>query len=381
MQTQYLSDTIRIGNLLLGGREAVRIQSMTNTDTMDTMATVAQVMALADAGCEMVRITAPGNKEARNLANIKDKLIQKGYTLPLIADIHYMPEAAEIAAEIVEKVRINPGNYTDKNIGKLEFTKKEQQIALDGIRERLYPLLTICKKQKTAIRIGVNHGSLSERIMSLYGNTPRGMVASAMEFIEICRKEEFHDLVISMKSSQVKVMTDAVRLLVEEMQLKGYAYPLHLGVTEAGNGSEGRILSAMGIGSLLMDGIGNTIRVSLTENPVNEIEVAQQIIQAAGGRSYTAQFIACPSCGRTKYDIQKALEEVKVRTRHLAGLKIAVMGCIVNGPGEMADADYGYIGAGAGLVHLYRGRECVRKNVHESEAVEALVQLIEQDRV
>jgi len=350
----------------------VRIQSMTNTDTMDTFATVEQTKRLADEGCEIVRITAQGVREAENLANIKSSLIQQGYTVPLVADIHFQPKAAEIAAGIVEKIRINPGNYiNNNNVETLHATSLQ-------ITEKIIPLLDICKKHKTVIRVGVNHGSLSEHIISKFGNTSEGMVESAMEFVRVIRDLDFHDVVVSMKSSHVKTMTNATRLLVSRLQAEGFDYPIHLGLTEAGEGEDGRIKSAVGIGSLLLDGIGNTIRVSLTEKPENEIPVAKAILQSCGVRVFSAEYIACPTCGRAQYDVEAVLKEVKLRTKHLTGLKIAVMGCIVNGPGEMADADYGYVGAGNGKVAIYKGKNPIQKNVNAVDAINVLMDIIEQ---
>ncbi|MDR2907091.1 MAG: (E)-4-hydroxy-3-methylbut-2-enyl-diphosphate synthase [Bacteroidales bacterium] len=369
----YKSRTLKIGQLTLGGNAPVRIQSMTNTDTMDTFATVEQCKRLIDEGCELVRITAQGVKEAENLANIKSSLIQQNYAVPLIADIHFQPKAAEVAATIVEKVRINPGNYVNMRAGNLSADEDTAQII-----EKISPLLDICKTHKTVIRVGVNHGSLSDRITAKYGNTPQGMAVSAMEFVHIIHNLGFDDLVLSMKASRVKTMTEATRLLVSRLEAEGFDYPVHLGVTEAGDGEDGRIKSAIGIGSLLLDGIGNTLRVSLTEKPENEIPVAKAILQSCGNRVFTADYIACPSCGRTQYDIETVLQEVKRRTKHLKGLKIAVMGCIVNGPGEMADADFGYVGAGAGKVVIYKGKEPVRKNVDAAVAVDALMEVIEK---
>jgi (E)-4-hydroxy-3-methylbut-2-enyl-diphosphate synthase len=349
----------------------VRIQSMTNTDTMDTFATVEQCKRLIDEGCEMIRITAQGVKEAENLANIKSSLIQQNYAVPLIADIHFQPKAAEIAATIVEKVRINPGNYL--NIGANNQSAEDDRLQ---IVEKISPLLDICKTHKTVIRVGVNHGSLSERITAKFGNTPQGMTESAMEFVHIIHDLGFDDLVLSMKASHVKTMVDATRLLVSRLETDGFDYPIHLGVTEAGDAEDGRIKSSIGIGSLLLDGIGNTLRVSLTEKPENEIPVAKAILQSCGNRVFTAEYIACPSCGRTQYDIESVLQDVKRRTKHLKGLKIAVMGCIVNGPGEMADADFGYVGAGPRKVVIYKGKEPVLKNVDAVVAVDALMDVI-----
>lgn len=445
----YKSNTIKIGNLTLGGDSPIRIQSMTNTDTMDTMATVDQCLRLADVGCEIVRITAPGVQEAQNLYNIKNELVKRGCNVPLVADIHYNPKAAEIAAEIVEKVRINPGNYVDRNIGKTSYTDTEYNTEIEKITQRMANLIDICKRHNTAMRIGTNHGSLSDRIVSRYGDTPMGMAVSAIEFANVCRSLDFHNLVFSMKASNVKVMVYSTRLFVQKMIEEGMNYPIHLGVTEAGDAQQGRIKSSAGIGTLLLDGIGDTLRVSLTEDPVAEIPVAKQIVkyiprrqaskqdivslktsfdrcenevyytpknttleeyqikeaatyaknyidgkvseiaddsdialdimQAVGAKISKAEYISCPSCGRTQYDIQAALQKIKAHTSHLKGIKIGVMGCIVNGPGEMADAHYGYVGSGNGKITLYKGREVVRKNIAQEEAVEALVQLIKDN--
>lgn len=445
----YKSNTIKIGNLTLGGDSPIRIQSMTNTDTMDTMATVDQCLRLADVGCEIVRITAPGVQEAQNLYNIKNELVKRGCNVPLVADIHYNPKAAEIAAEIVEKVRINPGNYVDRNIGKTSYNDTEYNTEIEKITQRMANLIDICKRHNTAMRIGTNHGSLSERIVSRYGDTPMGMAVSAIEFANVCRSLDFHNLVFSMKASNVKVMVYSTRLFVQKMIEEGMNYPIHLGVTEAGDAQQGRIKSSAGIGTLLLDGIGDTLRVSLTEDPVAEIPVAKQIVkyiprrqaskqdivslktsfdrcenevyytpknttleeyqikeaatyaknyidgkvseiaddsdtaldimQAVGAKISKAEYISCPSCGRTQYDIQAALQKIKAQTSHLKGIKIGVMGCIVNGPGEMADAHYGYVGSGNGKITLYKGREVVRKNIAQEEAVEALVQLIKDN--
>lgn len=472
------SREVLVGNVGIGGFNPVRIQSMTNTDTMDTAATVQQCMRLIDSGCELVRITASNVQAAENLYNIKNELAKRNYNIPLIADIHFNPKAAEVAAAIVNKVRINPGNYTDRNTSKSEYSQQEYNDELAKIADRLQPLIEICKANHTAMRIGTNHGSLSRRIMNRYGDTPYAMAVSAMEFARICHDMQYDDLVLSMKSSNVKVMNFSTRMLAAMLQKEGLDYPIHLGVTEAGNGQDGRIKSMAGIGSLLAIGIGDTIRVSLTEKPENEIPVAQQIVQAyknipfessgekialaasferqgaaneqkkilnvdsaninlasvittsqkentlirveqtdakqdcarlagdisalimegrltslslsdkqfeadllqaTGEKIYKAEFIACPSCGRTKYDIQTALEKVKQRCKHLKGLKIAVMGCIVNGPGEMADANYGYIGSLEHKVHLYREGKLVHSNIDEDKAIELLVAMIKED--
>lgn len=355
------------------------MQSMTNTDTMDTQATVEQTLRMVEAGCELVRITAPDVKAAQNLYNIKNELLKRGCEVPLIADIHFNPLAAETAATIVEKVRVNPGNYTDRNTGKVHFTDQEYNDELKRIGEKMSHLIEICKQHHTAMRIGTNHGSLSERIMSRYGNTPEGMAQSAIEFAQVCSEQNYHDLVFSMKASNVKVMVQSTRLFVEKMEALGMNYPTHIGVTEAGDGDQGRLKSAAGIGALLIDGIGDTLRVSLTEDPVAEIPVAYDILQAVGARISKAEYIACPSCGRTQYNIQEALQQIKQRTSHLKGLKIGVMGCIVNGPGEMADADYGYVGSGAGKITLYKGKEVMKRNIDQTDAVEELVNLIKEN--
>ena len=435
----------------------MRLQSMTNTDTNDTAASVAQCIRIAEAGADYVRLTAQGVREAENLANIRRELRKGGFTIPVVADIHFNPAAAETAARLVEKVRINPGNYADKraNFVKAEFTDNEYAAEIERIHQRVLPLLNICREHGTAIRIGVNHGSLSDRIMSRYGNTPEGMVESAMEFIRICHSESFSRLVLSMKSSNSLIMIESTRLLVARMQAEGFAFPLHLGVTEAGEGEDGRIRSALGIGALLAEGIGDTIRVSLSEPPEDEIPVARKIVEAAshviaggaiisdtsgtptlhlryniddpadlaikaavdsapylisrkatalkidnGGKLPAAtvtsvvdgilqaarikmtrnDYISCPTCGRTRFNLQEAVKKVKAATGHLTGLKIAIMGCIVNGPGEMADADYGYVGGADGKVHIYRGTGAVMKNVPVEEAVDRLLELIESDR-
>ena len=372
----YQSRQILIGSLPLGGGAPIRVQSMTNTDTMDTEATVQQTLRLAEAGCELVRITAPDVRAAENLANIKNELLRRGCSVPLVADIHFNPLAAETAAAIVEKVRVNPGNYTDRNTGKTHFTEQEYSDELKRIGDKMSRLIDICKAHHTAMRIGINHGSLSERIMSRYGNTPEGMAQSAIEFAEVCRQQDYHQLVFSMKASNVRFMVESTRLFVQKMQAAGMDYPIHLGVTEAGNAMQARYKSAAGIGALLIDGIGDTIRVSLTEDPVEEVPVAYDILQAVGARISQCEYIACPSCGRTQYDIQEALQHIKARTQHLKGVKIGVMGCIVNGPGEMADAHYGYVGQGGGKITLYKGREVMKRGIDQADAVEELVNLI-----
>ena len=471
---------VKVGEVMIGSAYPIAVQSMTNTPTADTELSVAQVERIADAGAGIVRLTAQGRKEGENLENIVSRLREDGYKTAVVADIHFVPEVASIAARYVDKVRINPGNYRTSN-GELEA------------------LIEQCRERGVALRIGVNHGSLAKRIFDEWGDTPQGMVVSAMEFLRVCRRENFDQVVVSMKSSNTRVMVQAYRLLVEAMAEEGMTYPVHLGVTEAGNGIEGRVKSAVGIGALLSDGIGDTIRVSLTEAPENEVPVAQMlvdyfseregefevlhaenyhpteyvrrsnvtiplthdeltdefavvesvsgnpsaelraailnmntdapiavkrryddsdieqvavkaaadlgvlfldgladaiwvdapnlaakdvhdielmILQAARVRFSHTEYIACPSCGRTLYDIEKTLADIKSRTSHLKNLKIGIMGCIVNGPGEMADADYGYVGAAAGRITLYKGRTIVEKNIPQEQAIERLIELI-----
>jgi (E)-4-hydroxy-3-methylbut-2-enyl-diphosphate synthase len=368
---RFKTRVVNIGNVPMGGNHPVRVQSMTTTDTMDTQATVEQAIRMIRAGCEYVRIAVPGIREAENLGVIKKELHARGFSTPLIADVHFNPRIAEICAAIVEKVRINPGNY-------YPATSNDDNYA-EQVASQIQPLLKICREHGTAIRIGTNHGSLSERIMERYGDTPEGMVESVLEFARICEGSGFSDLVLSLKASNTRVMIAANRLLVERMMNEGMDYPIHLGVTEAGNGEDGRLKSAIGIGSLLADGIGDTIRVSLTEAPEAEIPVAYGILQAAGARITKTEYIACPSCARTLFDIQSALEQIREKTSHLKGLRIAVMGCIVNGPGEMADAHYGYVGSGKGRITLYKGKHPVKKGIDEARALEELIALIKEN--
>lgn len=619
---RFATREVTIGKLKLGGDNPIRVQSMTTTDTMDTEGSIAQSIRMIEAGCELVRITAPSKKEAHNLGPIKEGIRAKGYDTPLVADIHFTPNAAEIAARIVEKVRVNPGNYADKKkFEEIDYTDEGYQVELERIRERFTPLVLICKETGAAMRIGTNHGSLSDRILSRYGDTPEGMVESAMEFLRICRDNDYHEIVLSMKASNVLVMVQAYRMLVQHMISEGMNYPLHLGVTEAGEGEDGRIKSAVGIGTLLEDGLGDTIRVSLTEEPEAEIPVAQRLVsryanrtatdgipvisknplnpfdfkkressevlnfghghvpcvvadfsqrneitpaslfaigynysvpldkwnimdqaadfiytgdtdvkfqipgtlgiiinaekwktlddktrkypilswetfmtsgelskdlnfvtcddntvynaefvealkrsnktvlvlstvhdhaaaalrrafielinqdcqtpvviessyanidaestqlyasidigallidglgdgtwlttdamyareinalsfgvlQATRSRISKTEYISCPSCGRTLFDLQETTARIRKRTDHLKGLKIGIMGCIVNGPGEMADADYGYVGTGVGKITLYKEKEVVKRNVPAAEAVDELIELI-----
>mgnify|MGYP002623735843 CR=1 FL=1 len=454
----------QVGTLNIGGHNPIRIQSMTTTDTNDTAACVAQACRIIDAGGELVRFTTQGTREALNMANISQQLKARGYTQPLVADVHFNANVADVAARVCEKVRINPGNYIDpaRTFKHVDYTNQEYAAELARLDARLTAFISICKEHHTAVRIGVNHGSLSDRIMSRYGDTPQGIVESCMEFLRIFKREAFPHVVISIKASNTVVMVQSVRLLVQQMDREDMHYPLHLGVTEAGEGEDGRIKSAVGIGALLTEGIGDTIRVSLSEEPEAEIPVARKlveltstcarlreeaersisngaitltipapesattappdwetcqlmaamatgallidrkatnlvlhstcftdeqltpladaILQAARIKFTKTEYISCPGCGRTRYNLPQTIHRIKEATTHLVGLKIGIMGCIVNGPGEMADADYGYVGAGRGRISLYRGKECVEKNIPEEDAVSRLLDLIEHDR-
>ena len=492
---------VRVGRTAIGGDNPIRLQSMINTPTLDTAACVDQTICIADAGADIVRLTAQGVAHARNLGNISRELRARGCDVPLVADIHFNPDAAFESALHVEKVRINPGNFVDpaRTFKKLEYTDAEYAAEIDRIRERLVPFLDLCRQRGVAIRLGVNHGSLSDRIMSRYGDTPAGMTESAMEYLRICRDNDFDQVVISIKASNVGIMVQTVLMLVQAMEAEGMDYPLHLGVTEAGGGEDGRIKSAVGIGTLLARGIGDTIRVSLSEAPEHEIPVARMLVDHIAGMTHNlpegkqlphpgvpkawgvdfddtglegyievtaegtdrpyafktaalqnpdmpmlftavypagmsaeevtvaasvdlgsvlldgygdairiiapaltqeqitslelgilqatrrrishTEYIACPGCGRTLFDLENTLARVREATSHLPGLKIGVMGCIVNGPGEMADADYGYVGAAAGHVSLYRGKECVERNIPQEQAIDRLIALLKADGV
>ena len=451
-----------VGNIAIGGDNPIRIQSMATTDTNDTEGSVAQAKRIIDAGGELVRFTTQGTREAENMKNISAQLKADGYMQPLVADVHFTAHTADVAAQYCEKVCINPGNYVDpgRTFKHLEYTDEEYQEELKKIEAKLVPFINICKEHHTAVRIGVNHGSLSDRIMSRYGDTPEGIVESCMEFLRIFRREHFNDIVISIKASNTVVMVTTVRLLVKTMDAEDMHYPLHLGVTEAGEGEDGRIKSAVGIGALLTEGIGDTVRVSLSEEPECEIPVARKLVELipectqlrqeaeqsikddtitltldapdwetlqlkaamavgallidrkatklvihpnSGSKLFTlhsslftsladsilqaarikftkTEYISCPGCGRTLYNLQETIAKIKAATKDLVGLKIGIMGCIVNGPGEMADADYGYVGAGRGKISLYRQKECVEKNIPEEEAVDRLLALIRADR-
>ena len=423
--------TVKAGNVLIGGGNPIVVQTMCNTHTSDVEASVAQCRRLAKAGAQMIRLTVPSLAQVESLRQIKETLRSEGIDTPLVADVHFSSEIAIAAASVVEKVRINPGNFHKEH---------------DKARERFARLVEVCKQNGTAIRIGLNHGSLGDRITNLYGNTPLAMKEAVMEWLKMCIDNDFYNVVVSLKASNTFVMVEAYRLLANEMQKNGVVFPMHLGVTEAGNGDGGRIKSAVGISALLSEGIGDTIRVSLTEDPEKEIPVARyladryghrihssmvsltlegrkaiaeyntpdrekllldfacdfgkrlldkeldevelrgcpegeyladELMQAARRRFYRPEYIACPGCGRTMYNLEAAYEEVKRRTSHLKGMVIAVMGCIVNGPGEMADADWGYVGEGNGKVSIYKGKNPVLRHVPENEAVDRLLELIE----
>jgi (E)-4-hydroxy-3-methylbut-2-enyl-diphosphate synthase len=326
-------------------------------------------------------VTTPTIEEAHCLGEIQDKIRARGFKIALVADVHHQGSAiAELVAGFVDKVRINPGLFVFRKArGRAdEYTQDEITEELAAIEQSLIPVLKVCKERDIAMRIGVNHGSLAERLLVTHGDTPAGMVESALEYIKICEKHNFRNIVISLKASRAPVMIAANRLMVQRMDELGMDYPLHLGVTEAGDGEYARVKSTAGIGTLLAEGIGDTIRVSLAEDPINELPVCYGILQALGLRRTQVEFIACPSCGRTKFELTSVLREVKAATKHLVGLNIAVMGCIVNGPGEMADADYGYVGKGGGIITLYRNREPV-KNIDQEHGVSALVDLIKSD--
>lgn len=438
--------TAKVGNVLIGSGHPIAVQTMCNTHTYNEDDTIAQCVRMADAGVDIIRITVPGLQDVPHIKAIRESLHAKGIFIPIVADIHFSSETAIAVAPFVDKVRINPGNFSK------DFDEASRQLTR---------LVAVCKEHGTAIRIGLNHGSLGERITNLYGNTPEAMAEAAMEWLRLCVKNDFYNVVVSLKSSNTFVMVEAYRLLAKKMQEKGVVFPLHVGVTEAGNGDSGRIKSCVGISALLSEGLGNTIRVSLTEDPVNEIPVGRylalryegklnstmtsvkiegrmaeavydspsrerllldfscdfgkrlldkeidevhisgtyhdengvavsisesglgkyfedELMQAARRRFYKPEYIACPGCGRTMYNLQEAFEQVKARTAHLKNVVIAVMGCIVNGPGEMADADWGYVGEGNGKVSIYHKKEPLLRHVPESEAVDKLVKLIEE---
>ncbi len=372
---------VQVGSVTIGGGHPVVVQSMINEDTLDIKGAAAAIRRLHEIGCEIVRVTVPSMAHAKALADIRKILEDTYLPVPLVADVHHngMKIALEVAKH-VDKVRINPGLYVFEKpqAGRTDYSQTEFEDIGSKIRETLEPLVVSLRDQGKAMRIGVNHGSLAERMLFTYGDTPEGMVESALEFIRICESLNFRNLVISLKASRVPVMVAAYRLMAHRMDELGMDYPLHLGVTEAGDGEYGRIKSTAGIGTLLAQGIGDTIRVSLTEAPEKEIPVCYSILQALGLRKTMVEYVACPSCGRTLFNLEDVLHEVREATKHLTGLDIAVMGCIVNGPGEMADADYGYVGKTPGYISLYRGRDEIKK-VPEDQGVAELINLIKAD--
>ena len=372
---------VPVGSITIGGGHPVAVQSMINEDTLDIEGSVAAIRRLHEIGCEIVRVTVPSMAHAKAMEEIRDRLHKTYLPVPLVADVHH--NGLKIALEVanyVDNVRINPGLYVFEKpkADRTEYTAAEFNEIGNKIRETLEPLVVKLRDQNKSMRIGVNHGSLAERMLFTYGDTPEGMVESALEFIRICESLNFYNIELSLKASRVPVMIAANRLMVRRMDELGMDYPLHLGVTEAGDGEYGRIKSTAGIGTLLADGIGDTIRVSLTEAPEKEIPVCYGILQALGLRRTMVEYVACPSCGRTLFNLEEVLHVVREATSHLTGLNIAVMGCIVNGPGEMADADYGYVGKQPGYISLYRGRDEIKK-VPESEGVVELINLIKSD--
>ena len=371
---------VNVGGVGIGGDNPIRVQTMTNTDTLDIEATVAQIKACVKEGCELIRLTTPTPKHAQALGPIREKLKKDGIEIPLIADIHFLPAAAFEALKWADKVRLNPGNFLDGKIFRsFDWSDETYGEEIKRIEKGLLPFISAVKEAKKPIRIGSNHGSLSDRTLSRFGDTPMGMVESAMEYLRIFKKHDFNEIVVAMKASDPLVMIEANRLLVATMDKEGMDYPVHLGVTEAGNGEDGRAKSTVGIGTLLLDGVGDTIRVSLTEDPVKELPTCYGILQATRRRITKTEFISCPSCGRTLYDIESVTNIIKERMGHLKGVRIAIMGCIVNGLGEMADADFGYVGGTPDKVNLYRKKELVKRDVPSERAVEELVKLIKAD--
>jgi (E)-4-hydroxy-3-methylbut-2-enyl-diphosphate synthase len=374
---------VRVGDRFIGGEHPVLVQSMITEDTQDVAACVRAIARMAEAGCELVRVTAPSLRDAHAIGEIVAEMRRQHLAVPLVADVHH--EGTRIAQEVarhVDKVRINPGLFVFRKLSPgYEYTREEFLAAREQIERDLLPVIDACRRRDIAMRIGVNHGSLSDRMTVTYGDTPEGMVESALEFVRICERHGYRNLVLSLKASRVPVMLAANRLAARRMAEEGMDYPLHLGVTEAGDGEYARVKSTLGIGTLLAEGLGDTIRVSLAEDPIHEIPVCYDILQGLGLRRTKTEFIACPGCGRTKFDLPTVLREVRAATGHLKGLNIAVMGCVVNGPGEMADADYGYVGKGHGLISLYRGREVVKNMVPAERGVDELVALLKADGV
>ena len=390
----------RIGNLTIGSGHHVMVQSMITEETRNIDACVEQIIELHRVGCELVRVTTPSLDEAQCLEAIRAKVTERYQYVPLTADVHHQGTAIAVeAAKHVDEIRVNPGLFVFRRHGsrakvdvrgregdeidqlrqELAYSETEQDDELQAIEDSFVPVIEACKKFDRAMRVGVNHGSLSERLLVTYGDTPEGMVQSALEYLRLCEKHGYTNLNISCKASRVQIMVAANRLMVQRMNEEGMAYPLHLGVTEAGDGEYARIKSTAGIATLLMEGIGDTIRVSLSEDPKNEIPVCYDILQSLGLRKTKVEYIACPSCGRTKFNLPTVLREVREATKHLVGLDIAVMGCIVNGPGEMADADYGYVGAAGGKITLYRKRDVVKNGIPQENGVDELISLLKAD--
>ncbi len=370
-----------VGDVTIGGQNPIVVQSMITENTRDVTACINSIIRLHKLGCELVRVTTPTLSDAHSLEEIKKGLNKRRINIPLVADVHHQgTKIAETVARTVDKVRINPGLFVFQRLSdSIEYTPKEYDEARLRVEADLVPVVKVCRERDIAMRIGVNHGSLSDRMTVTFGDTPLGMVESALEFIRICEEHNYHNLIVSLKASRVPIMLEANRLMASRMEEEGMDYPLHLGVTEAGDGEYARIKSTSGIGTLLAEGLGDTIRVSLAEDPANEIPVCYDILQALNLRRTKVEFIACPSCGRTKFHLENVLAEVKSATNHLVGLDIAVMGCIVNGPGEMAGADYGYVGKANGIISLYRGHECVKMSVPQDHGVIELINLIKSD--
>lgn len=367
---------VMVGNIGIGGDNPIRVQTMTNTDTLDIEATVSQIIECVKAGAELVRCTAQTPKHAQAIGKIKEELKKKGYEIPIIADIHFLPAAAFEALKYADKIRLNPGNFFDSQNNEKKLTSQEYKKELKRVETSLKPFIQELKKSKKPIRIGSNHGSLSGRILARYGDTPKGMVESAMEYLRIFKKNKFNDIVVALKASDPLVMIEANRLLAAALKKEKMDYPIHLGVTESGSGEEGRAKSIIGIGTLLLEGIGDTLRVSLTENPEKEIPVCYNILQATRRRITKTEFISCPSCGRTLFDIVKVTEKIKKELSHLKGVTIGIMGCIVNGIGEMGDADFGYVGGKRGMINLYYKKELIKRDVPEDKAIIELINLI-----
>ncbi|MBX3119158.1 MAG: (E)-4-hydroxy-3-methylbut-2-enyl-diphosphate synthase [Fimbriimonadaceae bacterium] len=400
--------TVKVGEVFMGGGHPILVQSMITEETRNVDSCVEQIIGLHQAGCELVRVTTPTLGEAQCLEEIKAKLKERYRDVPLTADVHHQGSAIAVeAAKYVEEIRVNPGLFVFKRHGtraqqtgageeidlrgsgedktvdelrnELAYDPSEWAEELAAVEESFVPVIEACKKYGRAMRVGTNHGSLSERMLVTYGDTPAGMVESAIEYCRICRKHGYENVNISVKASRVQIMVAANRLLAQRLDEEGMDYPIHLGVTEAGDGEYARIKSTAGIATLLMEGIGDTIRVSLAEDPIHEIPVCYDILQSLGLRKTKVEYIACPSCGRTKFNLPTVLHEVREATKHLVGLDIAVMGCIVNGPGEMADADYGYVGAAGGKITLYRKKQIVKNGIPQEDGVHELIELLKAD--